>query len=400
MATAALALVLIVLARRAYRAAASSLRLAVRGRQPEDLLTIVVAAVATTVVATGMWKFADRVLHFPLELRVLLFSFIELAQMTSAVRARRTMREEARKAAADPTYEPRGAGPDGIAVWVLTCASAVLSTIDSDSFAEGVFRTIAPLVSAWLWHRGMSVELRRISGRKGYNWRITPERLFVWLGIAEPIGRTTDEVDAHRRLHRVARRAKHLRDLEARGARAWRQDRAERRLDRVMADAVEYAALATDPERQAALLAQIAALYNAGALADLDPESPWMDPVMPPQLRLIRLSEVGPEVRRRVGAGVPDDVPDEAAKQPEPPADDEAAGREEQQADDEPRGVPEIDPEELERLVRKARRKFGRALAAGTTPSIGTLKSALRIGQDKATAVKAALAVPEEELGA
>ena len=185
-----------------------------RGHRAEDVLTLIAASVATTVAMTGMWRFFGVVLHFSGALRILLFAFIELAVVTSAVRARRNMRE---------IY---AAGIDGAAVWVLTGLSAVLSSLDARSPAEALFRLAAPLVAAWLWERGLAVERRRVTGQRGIHWRLTPERVFVLLGLAESASRTTGEVDAHRRLTRLARSAKRARVLRGTGAAAWRQRRA------------------------------------------------------------------------------------------------------------------------------------------------------------------------------
>ncbi len=130
------------------------------------MLTLVAASVATTVAMTGMWRFFGVTLHFSGALRILLFAFIELAVVTSAVRARRNMRDI------------HTAGIDGAAVWILTGLSAVLSSLDARSPAEAVFRLAAPLVAAWLWERGLAVERRRATGRR-IHWRLTAERVLV-----------------------------------------------------------------------------------------------------------------------------------------------------------------------------------------------------------------------------
>ncbi|MFD2351484.1 hypothetical protein ACFSTC_22500 [Nonomuraea ferruginea] len=178
----------------------------VANRPIEDVLTIVAASIATGVSAQGMWRFSGDVLGLDGPLRLLLFAFIEVAIITSAVRARRNMRENF------------SAGIDGIAVWALTCLTAVLSSMDASSFPEAVFRLAAPLVAAWLWERGMAIERHRIRGTGRINWRLTPERLLVRLGLAEVSDRTASEVDAHRRLTRVALAAKRAKALREAGA--------------------------------------------------------------------------------------------------------------------------------------------------------------------------------------
>lgn len=228
----------------------------------ENMLTVIAAGIATCVAAQGMWQFFGDVLGFSGPLRVLTFAFIEVSVITSAVRARASMREN------------HSAGVDGVAVWVLTCLSATLSSLDAKSFGETILRLTAPLVAAWLWERGMALERRRITGRSGINWRFTPERILVRLGLADPTDRTADEVDAQRRLMRLALAAKHARTVRAaRGARAQRK--AMGKLDRAMERAVEYGGLDTDRSRQDMLLAQLGLLYNATTLLDVTPEAPW-----------------------------------------------------------------------------------------------------------------------------
>ncbi|GAA4588741.1 hypothetical protein GCM10023194_41200 [Planotetraspora phitsanulokensis] len=280
---AVLTLVFFVL-RAAFRAVTRLLRRYAAGRPAEDILTIVAASIATGVSAQGMWRFSGDVLGFDGPLRLLLFAFIEVAVITSAVRARRNMREN------------YSAGIDGIAVWALTGLSAVLSSLDARSLAEALFRLAAPLVAAWLWERGMAIERHRITGRARINWRLTPERVLVRIGLAEASDRTASEVDAHRRLTRVALAAKRARALREAGASDRRMRAALTRLDKEMDRAVEYTGLAVDAERQEALLSQIGALYNTAALIDLNPPVPWApEPEEPPARPALAAGEVDDE---------------------------------------------------------------------------------------------------------
>lgn len=261
------ALIILILAYFVLRAALRSLGRVVAAqiasRPAEDILTIVAASIATGVSAQGMWNFSGDVLGFDGPLRLLLFAFIEVAVITSAVRARRNMREN------------YSAGIDGVAVWALTGLTAVLASMDSDSLPEAIFRLAAPLVAAWLWERGMAIERHRITGRSRINWRITPERILVRIGLAEANDRTASEVDAHRRLTKVALAAKRARALRDAGASERKMRAALAKLDQAMDQAVEHTGLAADPARQQALLAQIGALYNTSALIDLAPPVPW-----------------------------------------------------------------------------------------------------------------------------
>ncbi|GII76337.1 hypothetical protein Sru01_13190 [Sphaerisporangium rufum] len=306
------ALVVLVLAffllRAVQRAAARGFRRFAENRPAEDLLTIVAACIATGVSAQGMWRFSGDVLGFDGPLRLLLFAFIEVAVITSAVRARRNMRENF------------SAGIDGIAVWVLTGLSAVLSSLDARSMAEAIFRLAAPLVAAWLWERGMAIERHRITGRSRIKWRFTPERAMVRLGLAEVSDRTASEVDAHRRLTRVALAAKRARALREAGASDRKMRAALARLDRVMDQAVEHTGLAVDQARQEALLSQIGALYNTSALIDLRPPVPW-EPEEPPAPQALPVADA----KGRAAAHLDDDEDEEAEMvEPVPPVVDTA----------------------------------------------------------------------------
>ena len=146
--------------------------------------------------------FFGTALHFSGSERAAMFAFLELAVVTCAFRARRNMRAFG------------SAGAEGVAVWVLSGLSAVFSSLDDRSGAEAVFRLAPPLVAAWLWHRAMSLEHRR-SADRSVHWRLTAERVLVWLGLAEPSARDASDVDAHRRIARLARAAKQLRERRA-----------------------------------------------------------------------------------------------------------------------------------------------------------------------------------------
>lgn len=233
----------------------------------EDLLTWVMAGIATAVSASGMWKFAGDVLHLEGFWRVLFFAFIEGAIIISALRARRSMREN---------YT---AGLDGIAVWVLAALTATLASLDTASAGEVVFRLAAPLVTAWLWERGMRLERRKLRGLSGINWRLTPERVLVRLGLAEATDRTASQVDAHRRLTRVALAAKRVHLLRAANGSERKIRKAAARLDKRMDQAVEHTGLARDDRMKWSLLDQISTLGGVDQLSALmqTAQGPWMD---------------------------------------------------------------------------------------------------------------------------
>ena len=363
--TAILALGAFLLAWRMLRAGVLTARGALRDHRPEDVLTLVAAVIATTVQAMGMWRFFDVTLHVDGTLRALLAAFIEVAMFVEALRARRNVLES----------EDHVAGVDGVAVWALAAVSAVLSSLDSRSFAEIVFRLVVPLVAAWLWERLMAADRRRTKARRRINWRITPERVLVRLRLAEAADRTAVEVDAHRKLTRVARAAYRLRVLTATGARAWRINRAGRRLDAAMRAAVEHTGLAVEQVRQDALMAQLGALYNAQALAQITPAAPWGTP----GTRIPALYRVpNPELRRAEAelSGVEETYDDPFPDTPTELTDWLGDA-----------GVPRMpmDPDPHQVL---AAGEFADEVIRGKVPGIRTIKQRLRLGQPKAQEVR------------
>lgn len=261
----------------------------------ENRLTFVVAIIAAGIAAQGMWRFFRDILGFPLELRIVAFAVLELVTFTCALRARRNIREAKRP-------EDAKAGVDGVAVWVVTALSGAFSATDAEQWPEALFRFVMPLLAAWLWERGMSIERQRI--RKKHNedpkihLRITPERILVWLRVAEPSGRTASEVDAHRRLTRVAKAAAKVRSRRNAGGWKWRIERAEKRLERATLAAVAHANLGNDPDRKAALISQVRFIFNSVALADMAPESPWVEVPVPERSALAVGSVTGPVTAR------------------------------------------------------------------------------------------------------
>lgn len=238
----------------------------------EDALTLAVACIATGVSAQGMWRFTGDVLGFDGPLRALLFAFIELAVLASAVRARRNMRDN------------YSAGVDGMAVWALACLTAVLSSLDARSLAEAIFRLAAPLVAAWLWERGMSIERRRITGRSRIKWRFTPERAMVRLGLAEATDRTAAEVDAQRRLTRVALAADKVAELAEIKPGGRRHRRAIAKLKKRGRQMVTHTAVSSDAGQQQLLMDQLAVTRSITRLSDTAPAPFWEPAEVAPAL--------------------------------------------------------------------------------------------------------------------
>jgi hypothetical protein len=240
----------------------------VSGHAGETWLTLASAGIATGVAATGMWHVFGDALQMSGPGRVALFAFLEIALFTEAIRARRSLRQFG------------SVGVDGAAVWALAALSAVLSALDSRSAAEVALRLSAPLVAAWLWERGLAAERRHARGsrRQPVAWRVTSQRVLVWLRLAEPVEREVGEVDRARRVARLVRAAWRYHTLNGLGARPWRVQWAAVRLRRQALAAGKHIRLGSDETVRDQVRVQLAALYQvqAGtAPAALDDLAPW-----------------------------------------------------------------------------------------------------------------------------
>ncbi|WP_370356412.1 hypothetical protein [Catenulispora sp. MAP12-49] len=156
-----------------------------------DLITAVIALGATTYAATGTWKYLSDAMHYGLDLKIPMVAVLEGAQVAEALRARKNIKEHG------------AAGVDGVGLWVLTGISAALSTSVAGNFREALGRAIIPAVGAWLWERALAPQRRAARQRRvqgPIRWRITPERVFVWLRLADAIDTDVWTADSARRV--------------------------------------------------------------------------------------------------------------------------------------------------------------------------------------------------------
>lgn len=270
---------------------AASVRIALAGkkntqrRKSDKVLTFLAAAVATGVVATGMWNFFGDVLHITNPVgRTALFAFFEIAMLASAFRSRRFRLDRAAKrdTPTDPDAEPDARiDVDGIAVWVLASLSGLFASADEPTTTGKLVRIVAPLLAAWMWERGLAGELMQFTrGAKRINWALTPERILVWLGIADPSGRQIGEVARKRRIATFSRTAYRLQILKEDQAAKWRIKLTRWRLRQLTEAANEHLNLATDRVLLGEVRAQLALLYGVEdgtsrtAVADLHPLRP------------------------------------------------------------------------------------------------------------------------------
>ena len=208
---------------------------ALRGKKAADVLTVVAAAMASSVAATGMWHFFSRTMHLPVWIQAVLFAFMEISVLASALRARANVARSGE------------AGADGLAVWVLTCASGLMSASEAGSPQEALVRLGAPLVAAWLWERSMVPERRAQKAAQGtaeaaVRWLFSVKRIAVRLGLATALGADLETEDANRRIDRFVRA-----DNRAQRAGWLTRGRAAKRRDRAHARLMEQARMQADP---------------------------------------------------------------------------------------------------------------------------------------------------------
>jgi hypothetical protein len=232
-------------------------------RRSEWTLTVIAAMIATGVALQGMWALFDT-LQMPLAARIALCGFVEIAMTISAIRARRNL------------LQFGSTGVDGIAVWVFAGLNALLATLEARSLAEHLLRLSAPFVAAWLWHRGMVGEYQDVQPRRRQPvaWRITPERVLVWLRLAEPGEREIAEIDGARRRAALARAALRYHSLPD----GWRRRVAGWMLRRRGFSAVERLGLGVNPDVIDGIRTTLAAVYQLApgtAPAAVEPVDPW-----------------------------------------------------------------------------------------------------------------------------
>jgi hypothetical protein len=251
------------------------------GRRFRALLTAVAALIAAGASASGMWNFMGDVLHIDnLFARAAIFAVFEIALFVEALRARaiRINNPDA----------PRW-GPDAIAVWVFAITTGVLAATDESTWAGRAARIALALTAAWLFERLISEEreVRQGKDKADIAWKFSIERLAVMLGLADPTGRTTAEVDRDRRLATIATlryRADTIGNPSGWPLARWRRTRCVRRYRAALQGAVEALDLANDTEAVDQIRRSVALLHHgldgtsAAAVADFNP---WISPVVP-----------------------------------------------------------------------------------------------------------------------
>ncbi|WP_113705184.1 hypothetical protein [Nonomuraea lactucae] len=267
-------------------------------------LTYLSAFLASAIAAQGMFMWLKDVLGFHPIAAFLACAFVELAMLVSALRARDSLKE--------PPYTT---GPDGKAVWMFAALSGVLSASHAASISEAFGRLAVTMVAGWLWERSLQVERKALTGRtSSLQWAISPTRVLIWLGLADPTTRDTNDIARERRLDLYVRAIYNLHVAQAGGNdKAIR--RAHRAWERAYRRAVEYARVDVNPEAAAIVAAKVDAIRERATLVERIESAPSAParaelPPAPPRTPPATSSAKGKRPRPAKRSAPPADVDD------------------------------------------------------------------------------------------
>lgn len=238
-------------------------------------ITLVVAAwlAATTLAVEGAWAFFGDTLHLALIPRCAAFAVFEISAVACAVMARRRRIDD---------IDSRWGGTAGVAVWVFAAVSGVLSASHEVIWWGEVARFAAPLMSAFLFDlltSGEQGDARQRAGhkRKRINFKLSPERVLVRLGLADGSDRTAEDAARDRAIARVATLC-HRAQLALAGKNRVHAETAYRR---ALEAANERFGLARDDKLMAQLRTSIALLDGAMDMTSTEAiansSNPWVN---------------------------------------------------------------------------------------------------------------------------
>lgn len=170
---------------------------ALRRHDLADVITVLIAAATTIYAGAGNWQFLGKAMHYGPDLKAVLVASLEGAVVVEGLRSRKNIAAIGK------------AGADGVGLWVLAALSSVLASSASGSLQEALGRLAVPLVAAWLWERLLAPQRRERANLRPptqIKWRIAPERILVWLRLADATDMDVTKVDAGRRVARFLRK--------------------------------------------------------------------------------------------------------------------------------------------------------------------------------------------------
>lgn len=257
--------VLVIRALRRAKAVRDGLTVEQRDRQArrvEDGLTVAVAMVASGLSLTGLWYYAQDVLHLTGAWRVLPYFGLDAAVIVCAIRARRRARNN------------EAAGWNGRLVWIFALISAAFGFSEGGSLWGGFGRAVWPLIAATLFELGLIEQRhaaqRNTARRLNLGWAHPIERLRVYSMLSADSTLTADDASHQVRVNAAARalyRLRHADEAAAKGR--WfaplRRRRVEHRTQRVL-----LRARFSDPQVAAEVLQRTQAMVRTLDFARMD----------------------------------------------------------------------------------------------------------------------------------
>lgn len=191
---------------KAMRAGLTSEQRDLRARRIEDGLTIAVAMVASGLSLTGLWYYAQDVLHLTGAWRVLPYFGLDAAVIVCAIRARRRARNN------------EAAGWNGRLVWIFALISAAFGFSEGGSLWGGLGRAVWPLIAATLFELGL-IEQRQAAQRTekrrlNLGWAHPIERIRIYSMLSSDSTLTVDDAARQVRVNAAARALYRLRHAE------------------------------------------------------------------------------------------------------------------------------------------------------------------------------------------
>lgn len=234
----------------------------VRARRVEDGLTVAVAMVASGLSLTGLWYYAQDVLHLTGAWRVLPYFGLDAAVIVCAIRARRRARNN------------EAAGWNGRLVWIFALISAAFGFSEGGSVWGGFGRAVWPLIAATLFELGL-IEQRHAAQRNterrlNLGWAHPIERLRVYSMLSSDSTLTADDATHQVRVNAAARALYRLRHAEtdAKPGRRWARGklrRVEHRTQRVL-----LRARFADPRVAAEVMQRMQSMVRTREFARMD----------------------------------------------------------------------------------------------------------------------------------
>lgn len=206
--------------------AAGAWRLRKRNVTVKSTIGLAVVQVGFSFIfITGVYDFWHLVIHTPAVESAILAVIVEAATWAGAGR----IYEHGRTEVIDPRTKKltpsTGWGLGGIIFWPATIGGAILAVLAAPDLHVGLGRVVIVTIGVGVWYVQLSRVTRRRAGKS--QWRWTPRRLLIALGILAPTGTDLDD-DA--RAWQVARLARAIRWRNSSRLFSWWGKRTLRRL--------------------------------------------------------------------------------------------------------------------------------------------------------------------------